>query len=124
MERDMHTKNQRMRGFTLVEIMIVIGIMSILLAVAIPHFVKARGNSYAKTCQSNLKNILGAKERWAMENNQDATSTPAMNELVQTYLKSTPQCPAGGTYTVGSMGELPVCNVGGTPGAYDAHIVP
>jgi prepilin-type N-terminal cleavage/methylation domain-containing protein len=120
----MHMKNQRMRGFTLLEIMIVVGIIATLLAVAVPHFVKARSNSYAKTCQSNLKNILGAKERWAMENNQGSSSTPAMDDLVQLYLKSTPVCPAGGTYTVSDMSNLPECNVGGTPGAYDAHLVP
>ena len=114
------------RGFTLVEIMIVVLIIAMLLAIAIPNFMKARDVSRAKACQSNLKNLVGAKERWAMDNSRGATDTPTMAELAQpgVYLRSTPECPSSGTYTVGRLDQMPVCSIGGTLGAADAHIVP
>ena len=122
----MHFKrlNKSRRGFTLVEIMIVVMIIGILLAVATPKFLNAREGSYARTCQSNLKNILGAKERWAMDNNKPFDATPTMANLVTDYLKVTPECPAGGVYTVDRLDRLPACSVGGVRGEFKAHVIP
>lgn len=114
------------RGFTLVEIMIVILIIGMLLAVAAPGFVRARQTSQARGCQHNLKQILGAKERWAMDNQKGATDTPTLDDLSgpNRYMKVTPFCQSGGTYDVGSLETLPSCSVGGTPGETTAHVVP
>jgi prepilin-type N-terminal cleavage/methylation domain-containing protein len=102
------------RAFTLVEIMIVVLIIGILMAIAIPNFVNARSTSQTNTCIANLKQIEGAKEQWAMVNKKGATDTPSSDDLVGSptagFLKTFPTCPVGGTYTVGSMSERPSCS--------------
>src|ERR1043166_6068303 len=93
------------KGFTLVEIMIVVLIIGILLAIAIPNFVKARETSRTKSCIANLKQIEAAKEQWAMDNRASTTATPGTTDLYCTnaYVKNTPVCPSGGTYTISAM---------------------
>ena len=116
------------RGFTLVEIMIVVLIIGILLAIAVPNFVKARETSRAKACISNLRSICYAKEQWAIEQHKGTTDIPAGADLYGTdkYLRNTPTCPEGGTYTIGDMATWPQCSIGdnGTPSyAGDDHII-
>lgn len=78
---DLNYANFKSRGFTLVEMMMVVMIIGILLAVATPKFLNARQGSYARTCQSNLKSLLQAKERWAMDNNKRFDATPTLANL-------------------------------------------
>src|ERR1051325_8876298 len=84
-------------GFTLVEIMIVVLIIGILLAIAIPNFVRARNTSRGKACQANLKQIDSATEQYLMDNR--TTTYPALSALSPNYLKTAPSCPSGGNYT-------------------------
>ncbi|MFH0793313.1 MAG: prepilin-type N-terminal cleavage/methylation domain-containing protein [bacterium] len=110
-------KIRNSKGFTLVEIMIVVAIIGILIAIAIPGFVRARETSRARACQENLTKIDGAKEQWALENNAaQGDAAPALADLVgdNNYIKRTPECPSGGAYTVGNIGTDPTCDIGGS----------
>lgn len=120
------------KGFTLVEIMIVVAIIGIIIAIAVPAFLRARENARGQACQENLSKIDGAKEQYAIEfrlSNGSAVTFPT--DLTnpdgapdgQGYLKSAPSCPASGTYTCGSIGTAPTCDIG-TNGAFTDHILP
>jgi prepilin-type N-terminal cleavage/methylation domain-containing protein len=115
------------KGFTLVEIMIVVLIIGILLAIAVPNFIKARETSRAKACVANLKQIESAKEQWAMDLKKTNTDTPLPADLYGTtkYIKTTPACPSGGTYTEASMASRPTCSIGvNGADASDDHVLP
>jgi prepilin-type N-terminal cleavage/methylation domain-containing protein len=121
--------NKARHGFTLVEIMIVVLIIGILLAIAVPNFIRARESSRAKSCVSNLKQIDSAKEQWAMDNKKTSADSPTATDLygATKYVKSTPSCPASGTYTINAVGTAPVCSVttnGTATDASDDHILP
>ena len=113
------------RGFTLVEIMIVVLIIGILLAIAIPNFVRARNTSRAKACQANLKQIDSATEQYLMDNR--TTTYPAFTALSPNYIKTTPACPSGGSYTMGTASANPSCGIGdngtASPETNDDHIL-
>lgn len=101
-------------AFTLIEIMIVVLIIGILLAIAVPNFVKTRETTRTKSCVENLNKLQGAKEMWAMDNNAPADSAVnGSSDLVPTYLRVLPTCPSGGTYTLGTVNVTPTCSKGG-----------
>ncbi len=113
----MNLKRKKSRGFTLVEIMIVVLIIGILLAIAVPNFIKARESSRTKTCIANLRQIEAAKEQWAMEEKKTSTDTPTDTDLAGSdkYIKVWPECPSGGNYdAIGDVGTAPACSIGGT----------
>jgi prepilin-type N-terminal cleavage/methylation domain-containing protein len=111
----MYIKNSRKSGFTLVEIMIVVAIIGLLAAIAIPNFVKARSKAQQNACIANLKQIDGAVQQWALENKKTSTDTYLLASITD-YLKGSaiPNCPAGGTYAPGaSVANNPTCTVAG-----------
>ena len=109
----MKVSTNRKSGFTLVEIMIVVAIIGLLAAIAIPNFVKARTASQKSACIANLKQIDGAKQTWALENKKVSSDTPAKTDLYGTdkYIRDEPFCPASGTYTINQVDAKPTCSV-------------
>lgn len=99
----------RTKGFTLVEIMIVVLIIGILLAIAVPNFVKARQNSRVQTVVANLKQVEAGKEQWAMDTGAASTATPTSADLAPNYVKKWPVGPVGtgADYVANSMNVLP-----------------
>jgi len=115
----MKLKTYRRTGaFTLVEIMIVVAIIGLLAAIAIPNFVKAREAAQLNTCLANLRQIDGAKDQWAIENGK-STDDPANKGEVLTYLRGAePKCPVGdAAYDFTEIGHLAKC----TGGKKEAH---
>jgi len=106
------------KGFTLVEIMIVVAIIGIIIAIAVPAFLRARENARGRACQENLSKIDGAKEQYALENRVPNNATIQSTALVSGttgYLKSMPVCPATPTaYEINAIGVAPTCAYSGT----------
>lgn len=108
-------------GFTLVEIMIVVAIIGLLAAIAIPNFARARTTSQANACINNLRQIDGAKQTWGLEHYVTASALPHDSDL-QPYLGHTangqlPFCPADSSssfdtsYSINNLQFAPVCQI-------------
>jgi competence protein ComGC len=114
-----------------VEIMIVVAIIGLLAAIAIPNFVRARTTSQMDACINNLRLIDAAKQQWALEQSQSSASTPSGSDL-QPYLGhgsagELPSCPADSSQswaasyasTLGAVNIKPQCSIVGT-----SHVLP
>ena len=96
------------KGFTLVEIMIVVAIIGLLAAIAIPNFVRARQTAERNACIGNLRQIQGAVQVWAIDNGQAAGAQPAQGDLVPNYIRSWPRC-RGAAYAIPAVNADPAC---------------
>jgi len=102
--------------------MIVVAIIGLLAAIAIPNFVRARNTAQQNACINNLRQIDGGKQQWALENKKSDTDSPT-SDMIKDYIKNNrfPSCPAGGTYTVAEVSTDPSCSKSTLP---SAHILP
>jgi competence protein ComGC len=99
--------------------MIVVAIIGLLAAVAIPNLVRAQRTAKTTSCINNLKTIEGAKVQWALENKKGDQDVPTDADLfgADKPIRSKPECPAGGTYDLKAVAEKPTCSVPG-------HVLP
>jgi len=83
------------RGFTLIEMMIVVAIIAILVAILVPNFMRARAQAQTAACEANLKEIATALELYQTDHEQypDApspTNVTSTDTNLGQYLRQTP----------------------------------
>jgi len=121
----MQLRNRPRSGFTLVEIMIVVGVIGLLAAIAIPGFVRARETSQLNAVVSNLRVIEGAKDQWALENRKGTGATVPDTDLGP-YMKNglyPPTLIIGETYAQGPVGIAATATTPVKLGTYMANSV-
>jgi prepilin-type N-terminal cleavage/methylation domain-containing protein len=108
MRENMKSPLLRTGGFTLVEIMIVVAIIGLIIAIAMPSYAKTRESARSKICLENINQIETAKQTWALETGKTTGDVPADAEVYD-YLKRPPECPAGFKYSPNAIGTTAAC---------------
>ena len=125
-DASMTTRNWKVTGFTLIEIMIVVAIIGLLAAIAVPNYVRARQLAQTNSCINNLRQVDSAKQQWALENGKTAGDTPAWlgvaasaiepyvgrggaGSIRNVFCPIDPQKTAQTSYTMGAIGVAPTC---------------
>lgn len=111
----------RRSAFTLIEIMIVVGIIGLLAIAIIPNISKNRERAQLKMIEMNLRKIDSAKNLWALEHNQGNGATPTLDDLKP--FDGAPKAIAGETYTPNALGMPPTAMLSGKLGTNTANSV-
>jgi hypothetical protein len=97
--------------------LLVVPVIGLLAAIAIPSFMKSRETSQMNACINNMRQIEAAKEGWALETGK-ANGDPVDEDAVNHYIKGgMPWCPAGGMYYYNAIGEDATCDYPDAPHA-------
>lgn len=102
-------------------------VIPLMLAIAIPNFVKARATAQANACVNNLRQIDAAANEFALEHGKTNGEAIKFPDDLTPYIKlnsqgKIPSCPAGGTYSIKNLGEAPTCSLG--TNVTPAHVLP
>lgn len=89
--------------------MIVVAVIAVLVAIALPNLMRARESAATRACLSNLRQIDQAKEQYAMEAAKKDGDDVAWSDLVSSYMKTQPSCPLGPDYTIEPIGVNAAC---------------
>jgi len=100
-------RNQK--GFTLVELMVVVLIIAILVAIAIPLYTKSQENAQRSACKANLRTLMGSIAQYMSENETYPADLKTLAD--EDYIKSVPECPGGGTYNYDSTNGTVECSL-------------
>jgi len=122
----MYKTASRKSAFSLLELLIVVAIIGLCAALAVPNFVRAGSVSQKNACINNLYQIRAAIGQWTMET-RAATGATVHYSDISVYLRNTVVCPAGGTsfsdsYTITDNQTQPVCKK--VPTGPQAHCLP
>ena len=111
----MKLKTNPCTGFTLLELMIIVGLIGMLAAISVPTLIRARTTSQTNVCRSNLRQIQSALQQWSVEMKKAPTASVATADLTP-YLRNANAavCPAGGTsiddsYMLVDVATEPTC---------------
>jgi len=119
----MQIKTNKTAGFTLVEIMIVVAIIGLLAAIAIPNFVKARESAQLNSIINNLRIVEGAKDQWALENKKGTGDTTDLTAISDFLKGGTVKSVVGETYVTDPVGSPANAKTPVKLGTYAANAV-
>lgn len=101
-------RNQK--GFTLMEVLIVVLIIGILAAIAVPNYIQALEDSKEKACQANIDVLTAQAERYRLSTNQypDPPEETTLTEYLaaQRFLTQEVECPNGGVYSLNESDKV------------------
>ena len=119
----MRINSTQRQAFTLVEIMIVVAIIGLLAAIAIPNFARSREVAQLNAIVNNIRVIENAKDLWALENKKGTGDAPGPTDIAP-YLKNNtfpPTLVVGETYNINPVGTPATATTPVKLGTYAAH---